>query len=187
MIRHRNELPGDEALQARREVPLADRQGPADEGLATVLVQHLDQAAADDELAVVDRFTTRVDIPAVEACTDAAEIVQFQALVRKVPVAESVNRFAVNLVRATRPGDASAPEIVKRYVNFGASVRATMFLNLAAKASALLEGRYHVTQEDVRRMALPVLRHRVLCNYFAESDDMTVDDVLNAMLESLDS
>jgi len=74
---------------------------------------------------------------------------------------------------------------VKRYVNFGASVRATMFLNLAAKASALLNGRYHVTKEDVRDMALPVLRHRVLCNYFAESDSMTVDDVLRTMLENI--
>jgi MoxR-like ATPase len=61
-----------------------------------------------------------------------------------------------------------------------------MFLNLAAKASALLAGRYHVTKEDVRDMVLPVLRHRVLCNYFAESDNMTVDDVLNAMLEKID-
>jgi MoxR-like ATPase len=77
--------------------------------------------------------------------------------------------------------------VVKRYVNFGASVRATMFLNLAAKASALLEGRYHVTQEDVRKMALPVLRHRVLCNYFAESDNMTVDDVLTQMLEKVEA
>ncbi len=79
----------------------------------------------------------------------------------------------------------NAPEVIKRYVNFGASVRATMFLNLAAKASALLSGRYHVTREDIRAMALPVLRHRVLCNYFAESDNMTVDDVLHAMLEKV--
>jgi MoxR-like ATPase len=106
--------------------------------------------------------------------------------VRQVPVSEAVNRYAVNLVRATRPAEANAPDVVKRYVNFGASVRATMFLNLAAKASALLEGRYHVTQEDVRNMALPVLRHRVLVNYFAESDDMTVDDVLTQMLATVD-
>ena len=103
-----------------------------------------------------------------------------------MPVAESVNRYAVDLVRATRPGEDNAPDVVKRYVNFGASVRATMFLNLAAKASALLAGSYHVTREDVRNMALPVLRHRVLCNYFAESDKMSVDDVLLAMLEKVD-
>jgi MoxR-like ATPase len=118
--------------------------------------------------------------------TSAEEIVRFQWLTRQVPVAESVNRYAVDLVRATRPAEENALDVIKRYVNFGASVRATMFLNLAAKASALLAGRYHVTKDDVRDMVLPVLRHRVLCNYFAESDDMTVDDVLNAMLEKID-
>jgi MoxR-like ATPase len=145
----------------------------------------LDYLSVDEELAVVNRFTTRVDLPEVTACTSAEEIVRFQWLVRQVPVAESVNRYAVDLVRATRPTEDNAPDVVKRYVNFGASVRATMFLNLAAKASALLNGRYHVTKEDVREMALPVLRHRVLCNYFAESDNMTVDDVLSTMLENI--
>jgi MoxR-like ATPase len=145
----------------------------------------LDYLSDDEELAVVNRFTTRVDLPEVTACTSAEEIVRFQWLVRQVPVADSVNRFAVDLVRATRPNEEIAPDVVKRYVNFGASVRATMFLNLAAKASALLNGRYHVTKEDVRDMALPVLRHRVLCNYFAESDNMTVDDVLRVMLEKI--
>jgi MoxR-like ATPase len=144
-----------------------------------------DYLDSDQEMAVIDRFTTRVDIPAVEAVTNAAEIVRFQWLTRQVPVAESVNRYAVDLVRATRPSDAAAPDVIKRYVNLGASVRATMFLNLAAKAQALLQGRYHVTKNDVRDMALPVLRHRVLCNYFAESDDMSVDDILNAMLDQI--
>ena len=161
--------------------PLPEAQ--LDRFLFNVLLDYLSE---DDELAVIDRFTTRVDIPQVSVCTNAEEVVKFQWLVRQVPVAESVNRYAVNLVRATRPGDDRAPDVVKRYVNFGASVRATMFLNLAAKASALLAGRYHVTREDVRNMALPVLRHRVLCNYFAESDKMTVDDVLLEMLVAVD-
>jgi len=145
----------------------------------------LDYLSDDDELAVVDRFTTRVDMPEVKACTNAEQILKFQWLVRQIPVAESVNRYAVNLVRATRPMEESAPEVVRKYVNFGASVRATMFLNLSAKAKALLEGRYHVTEEDVRAMALPVMRHRVLCNYFAESDNMTVDDVLTKMVNEV--
>jgi len=145
----------------------------------------LDYLSEDDELAVIDRFTTRVDLPKVAVCTDAAEIVRFQWLVRQVPVAEEVNRYMVSLVRATRPGEDIAPEVVRRYVNFGASVRATMFLNLAAKANALLNGRYHVTRDDVRALVLPVLRHRVLCNYFAESDNMSVDDVLTNMLEKI--
>ena len=147
----------------------------------------LDYLSDEEELAVVNRFTTRVDIPEVKACTSAEEIVRFQWLVRQVPVSEEINRYAVDLVRATRPSEAIAPEVVRRYVNFGASVRATMFINLAAKASALLNGRYHVTREDVRALALPVLRHRVLCNYFAESDGKTVDDVLLEMLETVGS
>ncbi len=147
----------------------------------------LDYLGADEELAVVDRFTTRVDVPEISACTNAEEILKFQWLVRQVPVAESVNRYAVKLVRGTRPAEASSPDVVKRFVNFGASVRATMFLNLAAKAKALLEGRYHVSNDDIRAMAKPVLRHRVLCNYFAESENMTVDDVLDGMLDELQS
>jgi len=161
--------------------PLPEAQ--LDRFLFNVLLDYLD---SDQELAVLDRFTTRVDIPEVSAVTSAEEIVRFQWLTRQMPVAESVNRYAVDLVRATRPAEENAPDVIKRYVNFGASVRATMFLNLAAKASALLAGRYHVTKDDVRDMVLPVLRHRVLCNYFAESDNMTVDDVLNAMLEKID-
>jgi len=157
--------------------PLPEAQ--LDRFLFNVLLDYLD---GDEELAVVDRFTTRVDIPAVTACTNAEEIVRFQWLVRQMPVSESVNRAAVQLVRATRPTDPAAPEVIRRYVNYGASVRATMFLNLAAKARALLEGRYHVISEDIHAMALPVLRHRVLLNYFAESDGKSVDDVLSAML-----
>ncbi len=161
--------------------PLPEAQ--LDRFLFNVLLDYLSE---DDELAVINRFTTRVDMPEVTPCTTAEEIVSFQWLVRQVPVAEEVNRYAVNLVRATRPTEDIAPAVIKRYVNFGASVRATMFLNLAAKANALLSGRYHVTKEDIRELALPVLRHRVLCNYFAESDNMTVDDVLSEMLDKIE-
>jgi len=160
--------------------PLPEAQ--LDRFLFNVLLDYLDE---DDELAVLNRFTTRVDIPEVTPCTNADEVVRFQWLVRQVPIAEEVNRYAVNLVRATRPTEENAPDVIKRYVNYGASVRATMFLNLAAKANALLKGRYHVTKEDIRELALPVLRHRVLCNYFAESDSKTVDDVLNEMLDGI--
>ena len=86
------------------------------------------------------------------------------------------------LVRATRPNEPGAPEGVRRYVRYGASVRATQFLCLAAKARALMAGRYHVTEEDLRALALPVLRHRVLTNYQAESDGKTVDDVLREVI-----
>jgi MoxR-like ATPase len=144
----------------------------------------LDYLSADDELAVVNRFTNRTDMPEPDVCTTAEEILKFQWLTRQVPVSETVNRYAVDLVRATRPGDPNAPEVVRRYVKFGSSVRATMFLTLAAKARALMEGRYHVTTDDIRSLALPVLRHRVLTNYYAESDGKSVDDVLRAMIEA---
>jgi MoxR-like ATPase len=160
--------------------PLPEAQ--LDRFLFNVQLDYLD---GEEELAVVNRFTTRVDLPEVRATTNAEEIIRFQWLVRQVPVSDDVNRYAVNLVRATRPADPSAPDVIRRYVNFGASVRATMFLNLAAKARALLDGRYHVVREDVSSMALPVLRHRVLLNYFAESDKRSVDDVLGEMLQSV--
>ena len=150
-----------------------------DRFLFNVILDYLDD---DEELAVVDRYTTRVDIPSVSACTNAEQILKFQALIRQVPVAESVSRFAVNLVRATRPGDPLAPEVVRRYVQYGASVRATMFLTLAGKARALMSGRYHVTRDDITAMALPVMRHRVITNYFAESDKVDVDDVLRQLV-----
>ena len=151
-----------------------------DRFLFNVILDYLDD---DEELAVVDRYTTRVDIPSVSACTNAEQILRFQALIRQVPVAESVSRFAVNLVRATRPDDPLAPDVVRRYVQYGASVRATMFLTLAGKARALMSGRYHVTRDDITAMALPVMRHRVLTNYFAESDKVDVDDVLRQLVE----
>ena len=151
-----------------------------DRFLFNVILDYLDD---DEELAVVDRYTTRVDIPSVSACTNAEQILKFQALIRQVPVAESVSRFAVNLVRATRPGDPLAPDVVRRYVQYGASVRATMFLTLAGKARALMSGRYHVTRDDITAMALPVMRHRVITNYFAESDKVDVDDVLRQLVE----
>jgi MoxR-like ATPase len=143
----------------------------------------LDYLAADDELAVLNRFTTRVDLPAVQACTNGEDLLKYQWLVRQVPISDAVSRYAVNLVRGTRPDDPAATDEVRRYIKFGASVRATMFLALAAKARALLAGRFHVTEDDMRVLALPVLRHRVLSNYHAESDGKTVDDVLRTLLQ----
>ena len=143
----------------------------------------LDYLTDDEELSVVERYTTRMDIPEVTPVTNPEQILQFQALVRQVPVSETVGRYAVDLVRATRPEDPMAPDIVKRYVQYGASVRATMFVTLAAKARALMMGRYHVTHDDIAALALPVMRHRVLTNYFAESDKVNVDDVLRHLVE----
>lgn len=145
----------------------------------------LDYLSAEDELEVVNRYTTKVELPEIDVCTNAEEIIQFQKLVRQVPVSPEINKLAVDIVRATRPGDTLATEKVKRYINHGSSVRATMALTLAAKARALLEGRYHVTQEDLAAMAPPILRHRVLANYFAESDGVSVDGVLADLIAGM--
>ncbi|HZL93119.1 MAG TPA: AAA family ATPase, partial [Vicinamibacterales bacterium] len=143
----------------------------------------LDYLTAEDEMDVVSRNTSRMDLPEINACTTPEQILKFQWLVRQVPVSDTVNRYAVDLVRATRPHDPNAPEMVKRYVQYGASVRATMFITLAAKARALVQGRYHVTHEDVAALALPVMRHRVLTNYFAESDGVDTDKVLTDLVQ----
>ena len=145
----------------------------------------LDYLSTEQEMDVVERNTAGTPLPEVQPVTTAEEVLRFQWLVRQVPVSEPVQRYAVSLIRATRPEDPLAPEIVTKYVNYGASVRATQFLVLAAKARALLDGRYHVTVDDLQALALPILRHRVLTNFYAESDKTTVDDVLRAMIEAL--
>jgi MoxR-like ATPase len=145
----------------------------------------LDYLSAEDEMDVVIRNTSRMDLPAVNPCTTPEQILKFQWLVRQVPVSQTVSRYAVDLVRATRPHDPNAPEMVKKYVQYGASVRATQFIVLAAKARALMQGRYHVTHEDVAALALPVMRHRVLTNYFAESDGIDTDAVLTDLVKQL--
>ncbi len=142
----------------------------------------LDYLSADEELKVVD-LTTVTTIPTAESVTNANEVLDFQQLVRMVPIGDSVARHAVDLVRVTRSRDESAPDFVQKYVNYGASVRAAQFLVLAAKARALMKGRYHVTYEDVRSLYIPVLRHRILLNFHAESDRLKQDDILKKILE----
>jgi MoxR-like ATPase len=144
----------------------------------------LDYLSADDELKVLD-LTTTTHLAKVAAVTNAEEIIDFQQVVRMVPIGDSVARYAVNLVRATRPTDPSAPDFVKKYVNFGASVRAAQFLVLSAKARALVHQRYHVTYEDITKLIRPISRHRVLLNFQAESDRLTTDDLLLKLLEAM--
>ena len=144
----------------------------------------LDYLSTEHEMDVINRFTGGENVSAVEACTTGEDIVRFQWLVRQVPVSEATNRYAVELVRATRPGDPLAPDVVKKYVNYGASVRATMFLVMAAKAFALMDGRYHVSYDDLQKLVLPIMRHRVLTNFYAESDKVSVDDVLTQLIKA---
>jgi MoxR-like ATPase len=142
----------------------------------------LDYLRAEDELKVVD-LTTTTSLPQAETVTSAEEILDYQNLIRMTPIAESVARYAVDLVRATRPNGPDAPDFVKKYVNFGASVRAVQFLVLAGKARALMNGRFHVAYEDIRTLAAPILRHRVLLNFHAESDRVNTDEIVKRLLD----
>ena len=141
----------------------------------------LDYLSAEDELKVVD-MTTTTRTAKIESVTSAEELLDFQQLVRMVPIAETLARHVVSLVRATRPNSGSAPDFVKKYVNYGGSIRAAQFIVLAAKARALSRKRYHVTYDDITALAVPVLRHRILLNFHAESERIDADEILNRLL-----
>ena len=142
----------------------------------------LDYLTPAEEMQVID-LTTTTHIAQADAVTNAAEILQFQQLVRMVPIGESVARYAIDLVRATRSRDETAPDFVQKYVNYGASVRAAQFLVLGGKARALMKGRYHVSYDDIRALFTPILRHRILLNFHAESDRLRQDDILRQVLD----
>ena len=144
----------------------------------------LDDLSAEDELAVVDR-TTATRVTNVRPVTSAEDLLDFQQLVRMVPIAETLARYVVSLVRSTRPKSELAPDFVKKYTNYGASVRAAQFIVLAAKARALSHSRYHVTYDDITSVVAPVLRHRVLLNFHAESDRIDTDEILNRLLATV--
>jgi len=144
----------------------------------------LDYLSAEDEMKVID-LTTTTHAAKVDAVTSAEEILDFQTLVRMVPIAESVAHYVVQLVRATRHNSGIAPDVVKKYVNYGASVRAAQFIVLAAKARALARRRFHVAYEDVTSLAIPVMRHRILLNFHAESDRIDSDEILRRLLEHM--
>jgi MoxR-like ATPase len=144
----------------------------------------LDYLPLEEELKVIGLTTTTQQAQA-EPVTTAEEIIDFQKLVRMVPIADSVARYAVEIVRATRNTNANSPDFVRKYVNFGASVRGAQFLVLSAKARALMHRRYHVTFEDIQALTRPVLRHRILLNFQAESDRLSSDDILKRVLETV--
>jgi MoxR-like ATPase len=159
--------------------PLPEAQ--LDRFMFHIIIEHPPE---DEEFDVV-RTTTAVIDPKFERPVTGDDLVAFQTLVRRVPVAEPVMRYALHLVRTSRPKSANAPELIKKYVAFGASVRAAQYLTLGAKAKALTEGRYHVSFEDIRAMAHPVLRHRVLMNFRAESEGITTDALVDELLKSV--
>jgi MoxR-like ATPase len=145
---------------------------------------HIGYLSEDDEVEVVNQTTSVQDFSFTRNVT-GADILNFQRLVRRVPAAESVTRYAVRLVGASRPITQNAPDYIKRWVNWGASLRASQFLILGGKARAVMNGRYNVSVEDVRALAYPILRHRILLNFHAESERVKPDDVIRRLIESV--
>ena len=159
--------------------PLPEAQ--LDRFMFNVIIDYLPE---DDEVAVVQR-TTGTKAEPIEPLFTGEDVLAFHDVVRRVPVAEDVVRYAVRLAAATRPSSATAPDFVKSWVGWGAGLRAAQFLTLGAKARAILAGRAHVTPDDVRALAHATLRHRVLVNYRAEAEGVTVDGVIDRLLESV--
>jgi len=159
--------------------PLPEAQ--LDRFMFNIIIDYLPEA---DERAVV-RETTAIQDPRFEHAVSGADIVAFQQLVRKVPVAEPVLEYAVTLVRASRPGSNGTLPFIQQWVSYGASVRAAQYLVLGGKARALMHGRYHVTFEDIRALAHPVLRHRILTNFHAESERVSTNSLVDQLLAAV--
>jgi MoxR-like ATPase len=146
-----------------------------------VIIDYLDEAQEVD----VVRATTAVQRPQFNHAVTGSDIVAFQELVRRVPISDTVAQYAVALARASRPTSTGASELVKKWVSYGASTRAAQYLVLGGKARALMRGRYHVSFDDIRALAHPVLRHRVLLNFHAQSERVTSDQVVEHLLEKV--
>ena len=141
----------------------------------------VDYPSADEELEIMQRTTGGTDAEVLQVL-DGKKILELQALVRSVPIADDLIRYALRLTRATRVRTDEAPDFVRRHVEWGAGPRAGQYLVLGAKASAILDGCPHVTGDDIRRVALPVLRHRIVTNFAAEAEGVTSDFVLDKIL-----
>ncbi len=156
--------------------PLPEAQ--LDRFMFNVVMDYLPLA---DEVRVVTQTTAGRPAP-IEALFTGDDVLRFHDLVRKVPVAEEMVRYAVQLTAASRPRQTDTPDFVNEWVSWGAGTRAGQFLILGAKARALLRGRAHVTIEDIQALAVPVLRHRILLNYRAEAEGIRVDEVVKRLL-----
>ena len=144
----------------------------------------IDYLPKDQELEVVNA-TTSVQLEELEECMHGEELLGYQALIRQTPVAEPVIRYAVSLVGKSRPSEPGAPDFVKEYVSWGASIRGSHYLVLGAKARAMLSGRPHVSVKDVQSVALQVLRHRIVTNFRAESEGTKSEDIIRRLLETV--
>jgi len=159
--------------------PLPEAQ--LDRFLMNVVMTYL---AVDEEERMV-RETTSPEEPNLGTVLSGPELLEIQSLVRQVPVSDNVISYAVRLVNATRPNSEHAPDFIRERVKWGAGSRASQALILAGKAKALLAGRYNVACEDVRALASPVLRHRVITNFHADAEGITSDDIVHQLLDTI--
>ena len=159
--------------------PLPEAQ--LDRFMFNVVIDYLPE---DQEVAVVQQTTTGGS-ETIEPLFNAEDVQRFNDLVRKVPAAEDLVRYAVQLAAASRPSQDNTPDFVNEWVSWGAGLRAAQFLVLGAKARTLLQGRSHVTAEDIQAVAAPVLRHRVLVNYRAEAEGMTTQKIIEQLLDQV--
>jgi MoxR-like ATPase len=159
--------------------PLPEAQ--LDRFMFNVVIDYLPE---DDEVAVVTQTTSRPAEP-IQPIFTGADVMRFHELVRKVPIAEDLVRYAVQLAAASRPGQSGSADFVNEWVNWGAGLRAGQFLVLGAKVRALLHNRAHVSVEDIRALAQPTLRHRILLNYRAEAEGVTVENLVDRLIQSM--
>jgi MoxR-like ATPase len=144
----------------------------------------MDYLPEDDEVAVVTRTTAQLPV-AIEALFTGEDVMRFHEIVRQVPIAEEIVRYAVRLAAASRPRQQGAPDFINEWASWGAGTRAGQCLVLGAKVRAILKGRAHVTVEDIQKLAQPTLRHRILLNYRAEAEGMTVETVIKRLIETI--
>jgi MoxR-like ATPase len=144
----------------------------------------IDYLAEDDEVAVVRQTTTTEPEP-IEQIFTGEDLLRFHSVVRKVPIAEDVVRYAVRIAAASRPAPDNGLDFVNEWVTWGAGLRASQYMVLGAKARALLAGRAHVSFEDIRALAHPVLRHRILINYRAEAEGVVIGNLVDRLLKAV--
>ncbi len=159
--------------------PLPEAQ--LDRFMLNIVITYLSE---DDEVRVVTQ-TTGATRPSLARVLTGEDILRFQETARQVVMAEEVARYAVRLVDASRPGRPGAPEFVEKWVRWGAGLRASQALARGAKARALMHGRYHASVRDVQALAKPILRHRVMTNFYAESERITSDVIVERLLETV--
>lgn len=160
--------------------PLPEAQ--LDRFMFNVVIDYLPE---EDEVAVVTRTTSRYSAE-VEAIFNGEDVLRFHDMVRRVPCAKEVVHYAVRLAAASRPGQPGTPDFVNQWVSWGAGLRAGQYLVLGGKVRALLHGRAHVAPEDIRALAHPVLRHRILIGYRADAEGVSVEDVIDRLLKQVE-